>query len=68
MAAKHPIDGRAAIPSRQAEPVGTLTVAPPSGQHPTDLLGREGMGAAMRPRGQVGQPGLTMLAGAASHG
>jgi len=36
--------------------MGTLAAATPSRQHPTDLGGWQGMGAAAGPRGAVGQP------------
>jgi hypothetical protein len=62
VAAQHPIDGRARHPQVVAEPVGVPGDAG-GGRPALDGPERErGHGAAMRPRGPVGQPGLTMLA------
>jgi hypothetical protein len=59
MAAQHPIDGRAGHAEVVAKPMGTLA-APPGGQHLTHLGGRERVGAAVGPRGPVGQPSWTL--------
>ena len=44
VAGQHPIDGRAGHGEVVAEPMGALAAAPPGGQHPPDLAGRQGMG------------------------
>ena len=65
MAAKHPIDSGTGHPQPPGQAVWALAVTPPCDQDPTDLGASEGVGAAMGPRGAIGQPGRAVLTVAA---
>jgi hypothetical protein len=65
MTAQDPIDGRASHPKPPGQPMRPLAVTATGGQHATDLSGGEGVGATMRSRAAVGQPGLAVGAVAA---
>jgi hypothetical protein len=65
VAAQDAVDGRASHAQVIPEPMGALAAAPAGDQDPTDLGGRQRVGAAMGSRGPVGQPRCTFSAIAA---